>query len=84
MVCPYSFFLPVVVNGKLAVQLEKDEIEEQTKEWRNALILYTMGNTPNYNYTRNYIARTWNYVACPDLYFHDEGLSCCEIQIKSG
>ncbi|MCD9643522.1 hypothetical protein HAX54_031095 [Datura stramonium] len=45
---------PVVVNGKLAVQLENEEMEEQTKDRRNALILYTMGNTPNYNYMMNY------------------------------
>lgn len=53
---PLSFFPPVVVNKKLAVQLEKDEIEHQTKEWRNALILYSMGETPSYNYMQNYIA----------------------------
>lgn len=58
---PLSFFPPVVVNSKLAVQLEKDEIEEQQKGWRNALIFYTKGNTSNYNYMRNFIARTSNY-----------------------
>ncbi|PHU11301.1 hypothetical protein BC332_18231 [Capsicum chinense] len=38
---PLSFFPLVVVNGKLAVQLGNDEIEQQTEERRNALILET-------------------------------------------
>ncbi|KAF3677669.1 hypothetical protein FXO37_04718 [Capsicum annuum] len=70
---PLSFFPLVVVNGKLAVQLGNDEIEQQTEERRNALILYSTGETPSYNYMQNYLARTWNNVASPKLYYHDKG-----------
>nr|XP_009770730.1 PREDICTED: uncharacterized protein LOC104221364 [Nicotiana sylvestris] len=62
-----------VIDGRPIVTLEHSEIVKQTEEWRNALVLYVIGETPNFSYMSSYIARNWNSVATPDIYLHDDG-----------
>ncbi|XP_075101962.1 uncharacterized protein LOC142177378 [Nicotiana tabacum] len=35
-----SYIAPQLVNGKVVIQLEKEEVERETKKWRGALIAY--------------------------------------------
>lgn len=73
MVCLCILFPPTVIDGRPIVTLEHSEIVKQTEEWRNALVLYVIGETPNFSYMSSYIARNWNSVAAPDIYLHDDG-----------
>ncbi|XP_019250861.1 PREDICTED: uncharacterized protein LOC109229761 [Nicotiana attenuata] len=62
-----------IVEGNLVAKLEKSEIEQENLKWKNALIVYVLGEKPGYNSMKRYINQVWNIVAMPDLFYHDEG-----------
>ncbi|XP_060195078.1 uncharacterized protein LOC132624291 [Lycium barbarum] len=77
---PLAYVAPTVVDGKPVVYVEEDEVKQQTQNWMNALVVYTMGDTPSYTFMSNYVARNWNTVACPEVYYHDEGYYIVKFQ----
>lgn len=78
-----TFIPPVVIDGKQIIRIEEDEVLQQTKEWDKALVIYVVGDNPNFTYMSNYIARTWNNVAKPTLFLHDEGWYIVKFQRKN-
>ncbi|XP_009798363.1 uncharacterized protein [Nicotiana sylvestris] len=68
-----SFVAPIVQNGETIVELAKNEVEKETEKWRNALILYVVGNTPTIGALERFIVSQWNFVAKPMIFYHNEG-----------
>lgn len=38
-----SYITPVMKNGEKEIELNKEEIDKATEEWKQALILYVVG-----------------------------------------
>ncbi|CAK8538006.1 unnamed protein product [Lathyrus sativus] len=68
-----KFIPPQVVEGKIEVQIEEDDVSSEIKFWESSLILYAMGADLSMNAVKNFMTRTWNFVQLPDMYFNDEG-----------
>ncbi|KAF3639841.1 hypothetical protein FXO38_22425 [Capsicum annuum] len=62
-----------VVEGKMIVTLEQEDVEDYTKEWNNALILYIIGEAPSYAYLKAYSGITWNTVTFPEVFYQEKG-----------
>ncbi|XP_058741549.1 uncharacterized protein LOC131613926 [Vicia villosa] len=41
--------------------------------WKNALIMYAIGNELSMNAVKKFMTTTWNFVTLPDLYYNEEG-----------
>ncbi|KAF3655978.1 hypothetical protein T459_15109 [Capsicum annuum] len=54
-----NFKPPTIIDARTVVILETPEIEKQTHEWNNALVVSSFGEAPAFSYMRNYIARYW-------------------------
>lgn len=68
-----KFIAPQVVDGKIEVLIEDDDIRSEVKFWESSLILYAMGADLSMNAVKNFMTRSWNFVQLPDMYFNDEG-----------
>ncbi|XP_070008619.1 uncharacterized protein [Nicotiana sylvestris] len=42
-----TYIPPQIVDGKLGVELEKEEVDKETEKWRYALIVYFIGEVPD-------------------------------------
>ncbi|XP_059277748.1 uncharacterized protein LOC132031893 [Lycium ferocissimum] len=58
----------------VVVQLEKEEVDRETAKWKCSLIVYSIGECPGYNSMCRFISQSWNSVAEPEVYLHEEGL----------
>ncbi|CAK8531877.1 unnamed protein product [Lathyrus sativus] len=67
-----KFIAPQVVNGKLEVVIEEDDIISEVKFWEFSLILYAMGVDLSMNAVKNFMTKNWNFVQLPDMYYNDE------------
>lgn len=68
-----SYVTPVMKNGEKVIKLKKEEIDKATEEWKQALILYVVGNSPTIAATERYIAIHMNIVSKPKVYYHNDG-----------
>ena len=68
-----TFIPPVMKDGKHVAQLSKSEVDELTKVWSTAVILYVVGQTPSIGVITRYIEQVWNYVSKPKIFLHDKG-----------
>ncbi|CAK8532363.1 unnamed protein product [Lathyrus sativus] len=68
-----KFIPPQVVEGKIEVQIEEDDVSSEVKFWESSLILYAMGADLSMNAVKDFMTRSWNFVQLPDMYFNDEG-----------
>ncbi|KAG5620619.1 hypothetical protein H5410_005837 [Solanum commersonii] len=60
-------------NGEKVIELQKDEIDKATEEWKQALILYVVGESPTIAAIERYIALQVNTVSKPKVYYHNDG-----------
>ncbi|XP_060170990.1 uncharacterized protein LOC132601964 [Lycium barbarum] len=70
---PLQYIPPEVIDGQVVVQLEKEKVDRETAKWKCALIVYSIGECPGYNNMCRFIAQSWNSVAEPEVYLHEEG-----------
>ncbi|CAK8569173.1 unnamed protein product [Lathyrus sativus] len=68
-----KFIPPQVVDGKIEVLIEEDDVSSEVKFWESSLILYAMGADLSMNVVKNFMTRSWNFVQLSDMYFNDEG-----------
>ncbi|KAH1264861.1 hypothetical protein GmHk_01G000690 [Glycine max] len=68
-----KFIAPQVMDGKIEVLIEDDDIRSEVKFWESSLILYAMGADLSMSAVKNFMTRSWNFVQLPDMYFNDEG-----------
>ncbi|XP_070055446.1 uncharacterized protein [Nicotiana tomentosiformis] len=67
-----TYILPVMIDGERVVQLQVEEIAEETKKWNRALILYVVGDSPSIGAVGRIIATNWNFAAKPKVYYHND------------
>ncbi|KAH0738422.1 hypothetical protein KY290_037127 [Solanum tuberosum] len=53
---------PVMKNGEKVIELKKEEIDKATEEWKQALILYVVGDSPTIVVVERYNALQVNTV----------------------
>ncbi|XP_009770244.1 uncharacterized protein [Nicotiana sylvestris] len=75
-----SYVNPTVINVKVVAQLDKEEVEQETQNWKSDLIVYIIGDIPGYNYMKNYVAQNWAIVGEPEVFLHDEGYYIIKFQ----
>lgn len=60
-------------NGEKAIELNKEEIDKATEEWKQAVILYVVGESPTIVAVERYISTQVNTASKPKLYYHNDG-----------
>ncbi|XP_060212233.1 uncharacterized protein LOC132639857 [Lycium barbarum] len=75
-----NYIPPQIIDGKIVVQLEKEEVNRETAKWKCALIIYSLGECPGYNNMCRFVAQTWNTVADPEIYLHEDGYFIVKFQ----
>lgn len=68
-----TYIPPEVIEGNITVKLEKKETKAEIAKWKNALVVYVVGDVPGYNQMKRYISRVWNMVADLHIYYHNDG-----------
>lgn len=68
-----EFVAPNIVEGKIEVDIEEDDIECEVKFQDSALIKYVIGKDMSMNAVKEYIVKFLNFVQLSELYYHDEG-----------
>ncbi|XP_058762303.1 uncharacterized protein LOC131635682 [Vicia villosa] len=68
-----SYTAPVVVDGEMEIQIEEQDVASEKEFWRNALIMYAIGNDLSMNAVKKFMATTWNFVSLPEIYYNEEG-----------
>ncbi|WMV54433.1 hypothetical protein MTR67_047818 [Solanum verrucosum] len=60
-----NYVNPIMRNGEHVIELKKEEIEKATEEWKQALILYVVGESPTIAAIERYIGLQVNTVSKP-------------------
>ncbi|KAK6773868.1 hypothetical protein RDI58_029107 [Solanum bulbocastanum] len=68
-----SYITPVMKNEEKVIDLKKEETDKATEEWKQALILYVVGESPTIAVMERYIALQVNTVSKPKVYYHNDG-----------
>lgn len=68
-----SYVAPTMKNGGKMVELNKDEVEKAIEEWKHALILYVVGDSPTIAAVERYITLYVNTASKPKIYDHNDG-----------
>ncbi|XP_058783726.1 uncharacterized protein LOC131658451 [Vicia villosa] len=68
-----GFVAPELINGKETITIDEADVTEEIKYWENAIILFALGETLSMHAVKNFMEKTWNFVALPELYFNDSG-----------
>ncbi|KAG5576040.1 hypothetical protein H5410_056174 [Solanum commersonii] len=68
-----NYVNPIMRNGEHVIELKKEEIEKATEKWKQALILYVVGESPTIAAIERYIALQVNTVSKPKVYYHNDG-----------
>ncbi|OIT00302.1 persulfide dioxygenase ethe1 -like, mitochondrial [Nicotiana attenuata] len=68
-----SFVALIVKDGEKIIELNKEEIEKENAKWRQALILYVVGDTPTIGALERFISAHWNFSSKPKVFYHNDG-----------
>lgn len=64
---------PIRAEDGIDVEIEAEDVESELQFWVNTLILYGLGEYLSMTAVKNFMTKVWNFVALPDMYFHEEG-----------
>lgn len=68
-----KYIAPITVEGEFVAQLQQEELDREIEKWKQALIMYVVGNSPTIAVVERFIASNWNYIAKSKVYYHNEG-----------
>lgn len=68
-----KFVEPVIKDGEKVIELDKEEIEKENSKWKQALIVYVVGDSPTIGALERFIAAAWNFVTKPKVFYHNDG-----------
>uniref|UniRef100_A0A0V0H2Y5 Putative ovule protein n=1 Tax=Solanum chacoense TaxID=4108 RepID=A0A0V0H2Y5_SOLCH len=68
-----NFVEPIIWDGEKIIELSKVEIEKENAKWKQAMILYVVGDCPSIRALERFIATTWNFVSKPKIFYHNDG-----------
>ncbi|XP_049374795.1 uncharacterized protein LOC125839850 [Solanum verrucosum] len=74
---------PILIDGEKVIQLEKQEFEAETVKWKQAVVLYVVGDSLSIGAEERFIAANWNFVSKPKVYYHNDGyfvIRCSSIE----
>ncbi|XP_048501322.1 uncharacterized protein LOC125497704 [Beta vulgaris subsp. vulgaris] len=77
-----SFIAPMVVNGESVAQLDKNDIENMSEQWGNALIVYVIGQSPSLMAITNYCKTQWAPKSEFKVFKHDEGYYVIKLEAR--
>ncbi|XP_058774196.1 uncharacterized protein LOC131648458 [Vicia villosa] len=60
-------------EGNEKVIIEAEDVAEELNYWENAIILFALGETLSMHAVKNFMEKSWNFVAMPELYFNESG-----------
>ncbi|XP_058775952.1 uncharacterized protein LOC131650248 [Vicia villosa] len=63
----------MIINGEIEVHIEEQDVSSEKEFWKNALIMYAIGEELSMNAVKRFMLNTWNVVTLPDLYYNEEG-----------
>lgn len=66
------YVAPTRIEGKFDVEIEEDDIASELQFWENTLILCSLGEDLSMTTVKNFMAKAWNFVTLPDMYYHEE------------
>lgn len=64
-----SYIEPTFKNGTPTACLDQSAIDFETEKWKNAIILYVIGDSPSFTYLSAYVEKQWK-VAKPEIFYH--------------
>ncbi|XP_019267318.1 PREDICTED: uncharacterized protein LOC109244650 [Nicotiana attenuata] len=67
-----QFIAPIVQNGEKMVKLEADDVEQETEKWKNAIVIYVIGESPSIGAMDRFVNSMGKYSAKPQIYYHNE------------
>ncbi|XP_070039159.1 uncharacterized protein [Nicotiana tomentosiformis] len=68
-----TYIAPTIQDGEKIVELNKEEVEKGSAKWRQALILYVVGEDPTIGTLERFIAAIWNFASKPKVFYHNDG-----------
>ncbi|OIT38395.1 hypothetical protein A4A49_16155 [Nicotiana attenuata] len=66
-------------DGKVVIQIEKEDVSELNEYWATALIGNVLGDTPYEKSMENYVESVWDFVTKPQILYHQDGYYNWEI-----
>ncbi|KAF3625627.1 hypothetical protein FXO38_29675, partial [Capsicum annuum] len=67
-----QFIYPILKDGIKVVKLDKAAVEKQTMLWKNAMILYVVGDSPTIRAVARFLGQ-WEFQVKPVIYYHNNG-----------
>ncbi|PHU20157.1 hypothetical protein BC332_11308 [Capsicum chinense] len=68
-----DYVAPIVQDGAKIVQLQPNDVEQETEKWRKIVILHVVGDSLTIGALERFVASQWNFAAKPKIYYHNEG-----------
>ncbi|XP_058759684.1 uncharacterized protein LOC131632999 [Vicia villosa] len=70
---PVTFVARQLIDGEEKIIIEESDVVDELSYWENAAILFALGETLSMHAVKNFMEKTWNFVALPELYFNEAG-----------
>lgn len=67
-----GYVAPTIKEGTPTTCLVKSELEEENRKWRNAIILYVIGNSPTITYLTLFLRRQCQIERNFDIFYHTD------------
>lgn len=67
-----DFEAPRMVASEPEVEIQEEDVESELVFRKGGLTLFALGNNLSMNAVKQLMAKVWNFVALPDLYYHEQ------------
>ncbi|XP_019256828.1 PREDICTED: uncharacterized protein LOC109235244 [Nicotiana attenuata] len=67
-----QFIAPIVQNGEKMVKIEGEDVEQETAKWKNAIVIYVIGDSPSIGAMDRFVHSLGKYSKKPQIYYHNE------------
>ncbi|XP_019241918.1 PREDICTED: geranylgeranyl transferase type-2 subunit beta 1-like [Nicotiana attenuata] len=67
-----QFIAPIVQNGEKMVKLEAEDVEQETEKWKNAIVIYVIGESPSIGAMDRFVNSMGKYSTRPQIYYNNE------------
>lgn len=68
-----GFIAPMIKDGTSIAQLQQSKIDAMTINWKSAVVMYVVGDTPTITALSQFVSKDWNHLQKPLIYKHTEG-----------
>lgn len=78
-----GYVAPMIKDGKPTAKLCVSELEKESAKWKNAIILYVIGEEPTIAYLKNYLQTQCGILGEFEIYYHNEGYFLVRFELSS-